>query len=45
MTKGNRRESPPLFSAMMGVRRKKKNGEAMFCGCRKMEGGAMLERE
>ena len=44
MTEGNRRESPPLCSAMMGVRRKKKNGEAMFCGWRKMVGGAMLAR-
>ena len=25
-------KSPPLFSAMMGVRRKKKHGEAMLAG-------------
>ena len=37
-------ENPPPFSAMTGVRRKK-NGEAMFCGWRKMAGGAMLARE
>ena len=45
MTKGNRRENPPPFSAMTGVRRKEKNGVVLFCGCRKMAGGAMLERE
>ena len=38
-------ENPPPFSAMTGVRKKKKNGEAMFCGWRKMAGGAMLARE
>ena len=38
-------ENPPPFSAMTGVRKKKKNGEAMFCGWRKMAGGVMLARE
>ena len=30
---------------MTGVRKKKRNGEAMVCGWRKMAGGAMLARE
>jgi len=31
-TEGLKRKSPPLLSAMMGVRRKKKHGEVMFAG-------------